>query len=72
MTVPDSVKKKRQLWEKGMCQKVPLQCLKCLSLLKAALGYFYGMSRVLSESLRLSEVVLGVLDRVGDAEGGVW
>ena len=55
-----------------MCQKVPLQCLKCLSLLKAALGYFYGMSRVLSESLRLSEVVLGVLDRVGDAEGGVW
>ena len=51
-----------------MCQKVPVECLKCLSLFKAALGYFYGMSRVLAESLGLSEVVLGVWDRVGDAE----
>ena len=56
-----------------MCQKVPVECLKCLmSLFKAALGYFYGMSRVLAESLGLSEVVLGVMDLVGDAEGGVW
>ena len=38
----------------------------------AALGNFYVMSRMLSESLGIYGGVLGVLDSVGEAQGGVW
>ena len=64
----------RKLWEKEICQKLPVECLKCLWLSNAALGNFYGMTRVLSESLGISGGVLGVswgcLGGVGRCTGG--
>ena len=51
---------------------MPVECLKCLSLFKAALGYFYGMSRVLSEGLGISGGVLGVSDGVWEARGAIF
>ena len=55
----------RKLWEEEIGQKVPVECLKCLWLSNAALGKFYGISRVLYESLGISGAVLRVLDGVG-------
>ena len=49
-----------------------VECLKCLLLSNAALGNFYVMSRMFSESLGIYGGVLGELDGVGEAQGGVW
>ena len=47
----------KNLWEEEIGQKVPVECLKCLWLSNAALGKFYGISRVLYESLGCLGVV---------------
>ena len=61
----------KNLWEEEIGQKVPVECLKCLWLSNAALGKFYGISRVLYESLGISGGVLRVLDSVGEAQEDV-